>query len=549
MAKELRYNKDARLRLEQGVNALADAVKVTLGPKGRNAVLEKLTGPPTITNDGVTIAREIQLRDPFANMGAQLVKEVAMKTNGVVGDGTTTATVLAQAMVREGLRAVEAGANPMRVRRGIERAIPVVIEALRAQAVEVGGRSDLERVAALAASDDDAIGAVIAQAVEHVGKTGVVTTQESDTLGMTVDVVEGIEFDHGYISGYMITDPERMEAVLYNPLILLTNKKVTQVQDIMPSIEAAKRADRPLVVLAEDMDGPALQLLVGGNMHKTMQSVVVRAPGFGHRRVAELEDLAIALGGHVIAKDTGIELSEVAREHLGSCDRITVTEIGTTIVGAHGDQRLVDARVSQLEAQRERSKIDADQDSLDLRIGRLTGRVAVIRVGGATSVELKERMLRVDDALAATRAALEAGILAGGGTALAQAHRALAELELTGDEAIGADVVRRSLAEPLRWIAINAGFEGDDVVEIVTGLPLGHGFNALTGEYGDMYDEGVIDPLKVTRAALESAASIAALLITTETAVVEEVFGHPGAIEAPGFGDLAEGMVRPSNIY
>lgn len=549
MAKELRYNKDARLRLEQGVNALADAVKVTLGPKGRNAVLEKLTGPPTITNDGVTIAREIQLRDPFANMGAQLVKEVAMKTNGVVGDGTTTATVLAQAMVREGLRAVEAGANPMRVRRGIERAIPVVIEALRAQAVEVGGRSDLERVAALAASDDDAIGAVIAQAVEHVGKTGVVTTQESDTLGMTVDVVEGIEFDHGYISGYMITDPERMEAVLYNPLILLTNKKVTQVQDIMPSIEAAKRADRPLVVLAEDMDGPALQLLVGGNMHKTMQSVVVRAPGFGHRRVAELEDLAIALSGHVIAKDTGIELSEVAREHLGSCDRITVTEIGTTIVGAHGDQRLVDARVSQLEAQRERSKIDADQDSLDLRIGRLTGRVAVIRVGGATSVELKERMLRVDDALAATRAALEAGILAGGGTALAQAHRALAELELTGDEAIGADVVRRSLAEPLRWIAINAGFEGDDVVEIVTGLPLGHGFNALTGEYGDMYDEGVIDPLKVTRAALESAASIAALLITTETAVVEEVFGHPGAIEAPGFGDLAEGMVRPSNIY
>jgi chaperonin GroEL len=549
MAKELRFNADARARLEQGVNALADAVKVTLGPKGRNAILEKLTGPPTITNDGVTIAREIQLRDPFANMGAQLVKEVAMKTNGVVGDGTTTATVLAQAMVREGLRAVDAGANPMRVRRGIERTVPVVIESLRAQSVQVSGSSDLRRIAALAASDDESIGDVITRAVEHVGKSGVVTTEESDTLGMAVDVVDGIEFDHGYISGYMVTDPERMEAVLDNPLILLTNKKISQVQDIMPTLEVAKRADRPLVVIAEDVDGPALQLLVGGNMHKTMQSVVVRAPGFGHRRVAELEDLAVALGGHVIAKDTGVELSEITREHLGSCDRLTATENDTTIVGPHGQQHLVDARVSQLEAQRERAKLDADQDSLDLRIARLTGRVAVIRVGGATSVELKERMLRVEDALAATRAALEAGIVSGGGTALAQAHRALDTLELVGDEAIGRDVIRRALAEPLRWIAINAGFEGDDVVDIVADLPLGHGFNALTGEYGDMFDDGIIDPFKVTRAALESAASIAALLITTETAVVEEIIGQPGAVMAPGFGDLAEGMIRPSNIY
>jgi chaperonin GroEL len=549
MAKELRFNADARARLEQGVNALADAVKVTLGPKGRNAILEKLTGPPTITNDGVTIAREIQLRDPFANMGAQLVKEVAMKTNGVVGDGTTTATVLAQAMVREGLRAVDAGANPMRVRRGIERTVPVVVESLRSHSVQVSGSTDLRRIAALAASDDESIGDVIAAAVEHVGKSGVVTTEESDTLGMAVDVVDGIEFDHGYISGYMVTDPERMEAVLDNPLILLTNKKISQVQDIMPTLEAAKRADRPLVVIAEDVDGPALQLLVGGNMHKTMQSVVVRAPGFGHRRVAELEDLAIALNGHVIAKDTGIELSEITREHLGSCDRLTATENDTTIVGPHGEQNLVDARVSQLEAQRERAKLDADQDSLDLRIARLTGRVAVIRVGGATSVELKERMLRVEDALAATRAALEDGIVSGGGTALAQAHRALDTLELVGDEAIGRDVIRRALAEPLRWIAINAGFEGDDVVDIVADLPLGHGFNALTGEYGDMFDEGIIDPFKVTRAALESAASIAALLITTETAVVEEIIGQPGSIMAPGFGDLAEGMIRPSNIY
>ncbi|KOS58022.1 chaperonin GroEL [Rhodococcus rhodochrous] len=549
MAKDLRFAQEARTLLEYGVNALADAVKVTLGPKGRNAVLEKLTGPPTITNDGVTIAREIQLRDPFANMGAQLVKEVAMKTNGVVGDGTTTATVLAQAMVREGLRAVDAGANPMRVRRGIERTVPVVVEALRDRSVPVEDRADLQRVATLAASDDETIGEAIAEAVSYVGRSGIVTTEESDTLGMSVTVVDGIEFDHGYISGYMVTDPERMEAVHDNPLILLTNKKINQVQDIMPSIEAAKRADRPLVVLAEDVDGPALQLLVGGNMHKTMQSVVVRAPGFGHRRVAELQDLAVAMGGHVIAKDTGVELSEVTREHLGSCDRITVTENDTTIVGGHGDAKLLEARVAQLEAQLGRARIDADQDSLQLRIARLTGRVAVIRVGGATSVELKERMLRVEDALAATRAALEDGIVAGGGTALGQAHRALADLELPGDEGIGRDVVRRALPEPLRWIAINAGFDGDEVVEVVAGLPSGHGFDALTGEYGDMFDEGVVDPLKVTRAALESAASIAALLITTETAIVEEVVGNPGAIHAPGFGDLAEGMVRPSNIY
>ena len=548
MAKELRFNSDARARLEQGVNALADAVKVTIGPKGRNAILEKLTGPPTITNDGVTIAREIQLRDPFANMGAQLVKEVAMKTNGRVGDGTTTATVLAQAMVREGLRAVEAGANPMRVRRGIERAVPVVVEALRENTVQVQA-GDLHRIASLAASDDEAIGDVISRAIEHVGLTGVVTTDESDVPGMDVSVVDGIGFDHGYISGYMITDQERMEAVLDNPLILLTNKKISQVQEIMPTIEVAKRADRPLLVVAEDVDGPALQLLVGGNMHKTMQSVVVRAPGFGHRRVAELEDLAVALGGHVIAKDTGIELSEITREHLGSCDRVTATEDDTTLIGAHGEQHMVDARVAQLEMQRERAKLDADQDMLDVRIARLTGRVAVIRVGGATSVELKERMLRVEDALAATRAALEAGIVAGGGTALAQAHRALSMTELVGDEAVGRDVVRRALAEPLRWIAINAGFEGDDVVDVVVDLPLGHGFNAMSGEYGDMFDEGIIDPFKVTRAALESAASIAALLITTETAIVEEIVGQPGAIMAPGFGDLAEGMVRPSNIY
>jgi chaperonin GroEL len=549
MAKELRFNVDARRLLESGVNALADAIKVTLGPKGRNAVLEKLTGPPTITNDGVTIAREIQLREPFANMGAQLVKEVAMKTNGVVGDGTTTATVLAQAMVREGLRAVDAGANPMRVRRGIEQTVPVVIETLRARAAEVGGRQELQHIATLAASDDDVIGAVIADAVDWVGRNGVVTTEESDTLGMSVEVVDGIEFDHGYVSAYMVTDRERMETVYDNPVILLTNKKITQVQDIMPTVEVAQRSERPLVVLAEDVDGPALQLLVGGNMHNTMRSVVVHAPGFGHRRVAELEDLATALGGQVFAKDTGLELQDVTRELLGSCDRITITENSTTIVGGHGDAHAVETRISQLEKQFERAKIEADQDSLQLRMARLAGKVAVIRVGGATSVELKERMLRVDDSLAATRAALEEGVVPGGGTALVQAQEAVSKVELTGDEAIGREVVRRALPEPLRWIAINAGYDGDEVVARVAELPLGHGFNALTGEYADMFEQAVIDPLKVTRAALESAASIAALLITTETAIVEEVIGNPGAIMAPGFGDLAEGMVRPSNIY
>ncbi|MDN5722925.1 MAG: chaperonin GroEL [Corynebacterium sp.] len=549
MAKELRFNEDARRALEHGVNVLADAVKVTLGPKGRNAVLEKLTGPPTITNDGVTIAREIQVAEPFANMGTQLVKEVAMKTNGVVGDGTTTATVLAQSMVHEGMRSVEAGANPMRVRRGIERTVPILVEALAAQTTEVSSQQDLTRIATLAASDDDSIGEVIGEAVFRVGQNGVVTTEESDALGMSVDVVNGIEFDHGYISGYMVTDQEKMEAVYDNPVILLTNKTINQVQDIMPTIEAAKRADRPLVVLAEDVTGPALQLLVGGNMHNTMQSVVVRAPGFGHRRVAELEDLALALDGQVVAKDTGVELSEISRESLGSCDRITITEHSTTIVGGHGEKSVLDGRIRQLEAQFNRAKIEGDKDSLQLRLARLAGTVAAIKVGGATSVELKERMLRVDDALSATRAAMEEGVLTGGGAALVQAHHAISGLDLSGDEAVGRDIVRQALGEPLRWIAINAGYDGEEVVAKVASMAAGHGFDAVTGDYCDLAQHGIIDPFKVTRAALESAASIAALLITTETAIVEEVLGHPGEIMAPGFGDLAEGMVRPSNIY
>ncbi|GAA1562441.1 chaperonin GroEL [Kribbella lupini] len=549
MAKDLRFSTDARQLLEQGVNALADAVKVTLGPKGRNAVLEKLTGPPTITNDGVTIAREIQLRNPFANMGAQLVKEVAMKTNGVAGDGTTTATVLAQALVREGLRAVDEGANPMQLRRGIEEAVAVVVRTLLERTSEIGGDTDLLYVATLSANDDPEIGSVISQAMSRVGKTGVVTVEESPAYGLSLNVVDGIEFDHGFISPYMVTDKERMETVFEDPFILLTNRKISQLQDLMPTLEAVTRSGRPLVILAENVEGPALQMLVSNNVHDTFRSVVVRAPGFGHRRVAELEDLAAVLGGRVVSEDSGVNLHSVTTADLGSCHRITITENGTTMVGGAGAADLVEARLHQLEKELDRTENEHDQDNLKLRIARLAGRVAVIHVGAATGVELKEKQHRVEDSLSATRAALEEGVIAGGGSALTQARDSLDKLELTGDALAGREIVRQSLAEPLRWIAINAGYDGDEVVKTVAELPVGQGFNALTGEYGDMFDFGVMDPVKITRSALESAASIAALLITTETAIVEEVLGNPGAIMAPGLGDLAEGMVRPSNIY
>ncbi|WAL68074.1 chaperonin GroEL [Amycolatopsis cynarae] len=549
MAKQLRFSDDARRRLEFGVNALADAVKVTLGPKGRNAVLEKLTGPPTITNDGVTIAREIQLGEPFANMGAQLVKEVAMKTNGAVGDGTTTATVLAQAMVREGLAALGEGANPMRVRRGIEETVEVVVESLRKSASQVTGEAELERTATLAANDDERIGRAIAQALAAVGRDGVVEVEESGEPGLKVELVDGIEFDHGYVSPYMVTDKERMEASFEAPVILLTNRKISQVQELMPTVEAARRLDRPLVILAENVEGPALQMIVSGNVHGTFRSVVVRAPGFGHRRVAELEDLAAALGGRVVSEDSGVTLTEVTERDLGRCEHITVTEESTTILGGAGDETLVRSRIEQLEQQLKRARIEHDQDSLRLRIARLSGRIAVVRVGAATSVELKERMLRVEDSLAAARAALEEGVVAGGGAALAQAARRLDSTGHDADLAQGREIVRLALGEPLRWIAANAGYDGGEVLARVAEMENGRGFDALTGEYGDLFAAGVIDPLKVTRSALESAASIAALVITTETAIVEEVLVNPGAIIAPGVGDLAEGMVRPSNIY
>lgn len=549
MAKDLRFNVDARRLLEGGVNALADAVKVTLGPKGRNAVIEKLTGPPTITNDGVTIAREIQLRDPFANMGAQLVKEVANKTNGVAGDGTTTATVLAQALVREGLRAVDTGANPMLLKAGINQAVAAVIDALQENTRQITGQTDLAHVATLSANNDAEIGETIATAMDRVGRSGVVTVEESPSFGLHVSFADGMEFDHGYISPYMVTDKDRMETVFENPYILLTNEKISTVQTLMPLLEQVTRSGSPLVILAETVEGPALGMLVANNVHDTFKSVVIRAPGFGHRRIAELEDLAAFAGGRVVTGDAGLSLDAVRLDQLGRCRKITVTESGTTLVGGAGSQEAVSARIEQIKRELERSENEHDQDHLQLRIARLSGSVAVIHVGAATGVELKEKQHRVEDSLSATRAAIEEGVVAGGGTALAQCESVLNGLELTGDHSAGRDIVRRALVEPLRWIAINAGYDGQEVVDRVAALPAGHGLNALTGEYGDMFSLGVIDPLKVTRSALQSAASIAALLLTTETLVVEEIIQNPGAIVAPGFGDLAEGMVRPSNIY
>jgi chaperonin GroEL len=548
MAKDLRFNVEARQLLEAGVNALADAVRVTLGPKGRNAVIEKLVGAPTITNDGVTIAREIQLRNPFANMGAQLVKEVATKTNGVAGDGTTTATVLAQAMVREGLAAVTAGANPMLLKTGIEAAVDAVVARLSSEASEVGGQADLASVASLSANNDREIGEVIAAAIGRVGRGGIVTVEESPSFGLEITYVDGVEIDNGYISPYMVTDRERMEAVFENPYVLLTSEKISRVQDLMPVLEQVTKSGRQLVIFAQNVDGPALGMLVANNVHDTFRSVVVRAPGFGHRRIAELSDLAIWMGGQVITAEAGLSLDAVRLEQLGQVRRVTVTDSTTTMVGGIGSDNEVSARIEQLKHEFERAENDHDKDALQGRIARLSGSVAVIHVGAATGVELTEKQHRVEDSLSATRAAVEEGIVAGGGTALVQARSTIDTLALDGEKALGARIVRDALSEPLRWIAINAGYSGDDVVSQVSALPTGHGFNALTGTVGDMFDMGIIDPLKVTRSALQSAASIAALLLTTETLIVEEIIQNPGAIVAPGFGDLAEGLVRPSNI-
>ena len=549
MGKVLKYNEEARRLLENGVNKIADAVKVTLGPKGRNVVLEKLTGSPTITNDGVTIAREIVLSNPFENMGAQLLREVASKTNDVAGDGTTTATVLAQAMVRDGMRSISDGANPVLIKSGIERAVELVLAELARTAKPISGLRELEHVASISANNDAKIGHVIGTAMDRVGLEGVVTVEESQSFGLDLEFVEGLEFGNGYISPYMVTDQVRMEAVCENPYIVLTNKKISVVQDLLPILERVLKSQRPLVILAENVDGSALGMLVTNKVHGNLLSVAVCAPGFGHRRLAELHDIAAFTGGRVITEDAGLNLANATLEDLGQARKVVVTNGKTTIIEGAGPSADVDARIAQIKAELDRVTHDHDKDVLQARLARLASRVAVIRVGAATGVELKETQHRVEDSLSATRAAVEEGVLAGGGTALVQAEHVLDALnELRDDPAVGAQIVRNALAEPLRWIARNAGYDGDAIAARVRALPIGHGFNALSGGYGDMFGMGIIDPAKVTRSALQSAASVAALLLTTEALVAEEVYGPPGAIYAPGFGDLAEGLVRPSSL-
>jgi chaperonin GroEL len=548
MAKMLVYQEDARRYLETGVNKLADAVKVTLGPKGRNVVLEKMAGAPMITNDGVSIAQEIHLSDPFENMGAHLVREVASQTSDVVGDGTTTATVLAQAMVREGMLRIAAGANPMLLRRGIEDAAGRVVEELARMARPVSSKQELAYVAAIAANNDPEIGAMIGDALDSVGQDGVITVEESPALGLDLEFVEGLQWDYGYISPYFVTDSERMEVIFEDPLILLTNLPISQVQLLMPILEHVMRAQRPLVVVAETVDGPALGMLVTNARHGTFQSVAVRAPGFGHRRLNNLQDIAALTGAEVIAKDSGMKLENTTLERLGQARKVVVTEEATTILGGGGDEQGVNARIAQIQAELSRAENERERDHLQERLARLAGKVAVIHVGAATRVELKEKQRRTEGALAATRAAVEEGILAGGGVALVNAEHVLDRTNGSlSEQVLGAEIVRAALSEPLRWIADNAGHDGTAVTERVRTLQPGWGLNALTDEYGEMISAGVIDAAKVTRSALQNAVSIAALLLTTEALIAEELVAQPGAVIAPGFGDLAEGLARPSS--
>ncbi|MFE3202778.1 chaperonin GroEL [Embleya sp. NPDC055664] len=524
MAKILQFDEKARRSLERGVNALADTVKVTLGPKGRNVVIDKKFGAPTITNDGVTIAREVELEDAYENLGAQLAKEVATKTNDIAGDGTTTATVLAQALVREGLRNVAAGAAPMDLKKGIDLAVAAVSEQLLGTARAIDGKEDIAAVAALSAQDKQ-IGELIAEAMDKVGKDGVITVEESQTMGLELEFAEGLQFDKGYLSPYMVTDQERMEAVLDDPYILIHQGKISAIAELLPLLEKIIQAgaSKPLLIVAEDVDGEALSTLVVNKIRGTFNAVAVKAPGFGDRRKAMLEDMAILTGGQVIAPEVGLKLDQVGLEVLGSARRITITKDATTLVDGAGDGAAIADRVKQIKREIESTDSDWDREKLQERLAKLAGGVCVIRVGAATEVELKEKKHRLEDAVSATRAAIEEGIVAGGGTALVHAASVLAEnLGQTGDIATGVAVVRRAVVEPLRWIAENAGLEGYVIVNKVQELGVGHGFNAATGEYGNLVDSGVIDPVKVTRSALQNAASIASLLLTTETLVVEK---------------------------
>jgi len=528
MAKEILFNEDARRALSRGVDALANAVKVTLGPKGRNVVLEKKFGAPTITNDGVTIAKEIELEDHFENMGAQLVKEVATKTNDVAGDGTTTATLLAQAIIREGMKNVAAGANPMIIKKGIEAAVKKLVEEIKTSAKKVEGKDAIAQVAAISSSDEE-IGQLIADAMEKVGKDGVITVEESKTMTTNMTVVEGMQFDKGYISPYMVTDADKMEAVLDDPYILLTDRKVSSIADIMPILEQIVKQGRPLAIIAEDVDGEALATIVVNKLRGTFKAVAVKAPGFGDRRKANLEDIAILTGGNVISEELGRKLESVTFEDLGTARQIRSTKEETTIVDGAGDKKAIAARVAQIKKQIAESTSDFDKEKLHERLAKLAGGVAVIEIGAATEVEMKEKKLRIEDALNATRAAVEEGIVAGGGTTFIDILPALDEIKLEGDAKVGVDIVKRAIEEPVRQIAENAGQEGSVVVDAVKKSAKGVGFNALTNEYVDMIKAGIVDPAKVTRSALQNAASIAAMVLTTETLVADKPEPNPPA--------------------
>ena len=535
MAKIIAFDEEARRGLERGMNVLADAVRVTLGPRGRNVVLEKKWGAPTITNDGVSIAKEIELDDPYEKIGAELVKEVAKKTDDVAGDGTTTATVLAQALVREGLRNVAAGANPMALKRGIEKAVSAISDELLNMAVEVETKEQIASTASISAADPQ-IGELIAEAMDKVGKEGVITVEESNTFGLELELTEGMRFDKGYISAYFVTDPERMETELEDPYILVLNSKVSTVKDLLPLLEKVMQSGKPLVIIAEDVDGEALSTLVVNKIRGTFKSVAVKAPGFGDRRKAMLGDIAILTGGQVISEEVGLSLESAGLDLLGRARKVVVTKEETTIIEGSGDAEQIAGRVKQIRAEIEKSDSDYDREKLQERLAKLAGGVAVIKAGAATEVELKERKHRIEDAVRNAKAAVEEGLVAGGGVALLQATAKVFEtLVLEGDEATGANIVRVASSAPLKQIAINAGLEGGVVAEKVSNLPPGHGLNAATGEYVDLIAAGIIDPAKVTRSALQNAASIAALFLTTEAVIADKPEKAPAG--GPGGGD------------
>ncbi|MEZ5266322.1 MAG: chaperonin GroEL [Acidimicrobiia bacterium] len=535
MAKIIAFDEQARRALEAGMNQLADAVRVTLGPKGRNVVLDKKWGAPTITNDGVSIAKEIELADPYEKIGAELVKEVAKKTDDVAGDGTTTATVLAWAMVREGLRNVAAGANPMSLKKGIEAAVAAAVDSIKSQAVEVEGREQISQVAAISAADPE-IGNMISEAIDKVGKDGVITVEESQTFGMEMDLVEGMRFDKGYISPYFVTDQERMESVLDNPYLLLVSSKISSVRDMLPVLEKVMQTGKPLVIIAEDVEGEALATLVVNRIRGTFNSVAVKAPGFGDRRKAMLQDMAILTGGQVISEEVGLKLENATLDLLGQAGKVIVSKDETTLVEGKGDADEVAGRISQIKAEIENTDSDYDREKLQERLAKLSGGVAVLKVGAATEVELKEKKHRIEDAVSTTKAAIEEGVVAGGGVTLVRAQKAVLEAagKLSGDEATGARIVARSLEEPLKQIAVNAGEEGGVVVEKVKNLDGSVGYNAATGDYEDLRAKGIIDAAKVTRSALQNAASIAALFLTTEAVVTDAPEKKDAAPAMPG---------------